>query len=174
MSFEQLLLKSDVVLYGKDVDHGKFRLPTATDARFDVYCVFKKGANIVPGQVIIENIYDTDVCSGVKGQTEEGQEYIVGLKRELSGFMTYADINPLQKTAFGPNQSNFNKLAATCGLDDWTPPETEDQSRCPPANKPRWCTKVRDSTSGESFALGDICLLLYAILICLLLKCIVY
>ena len=165
MSFEELMFRSDVVVYGKDIDHGKFRLPTFVDARFDIYCVFKKGANIVPGQVIIENIYDGEDCSGVKGQTVEGQEYILGLKREISGFMSYANINPLQKTAFPPTQDNLNILASICGLDHWTPPASGNQSRCPPADKPRWCTKVQDPTAGGNSVLRDSCLLFYGLLI---------
>ena len=170
MTLEELLIRSDVVIYGKDVDHGKFRLPNAVDARFDVYCVFKKGSNIVPGQVIIENINEGDVCSGVKSQTEEGQQYILGLTRQLSGFMQYAEVNPLQKTAFEPTRTNLNKLASTCGLDDWSPPETGDQNRCPTANKPRWCTKIRDPTAlgisvhSDCFSLIFLMLLLFQIL----------
>ena len=150
MTFEELMFESDVVVYGKDTDHGKFRLPTFTDARFEVYCVFKKGFNTVPGSVIIENIFDGDECSGVKGQTVEGQEYILGLQRETSGFMSYADINSLQKTAFLPTQENFNTLASTCGLDEWSPPSTGDQTKCPLAEKPRWCTKLGNPNAGGS------------------------
>ena len=144
MTLEELMFNSDIVVYGRDVDHGKFRTPSAIDARFDVYCVFKKGANIIPGQVIIEDINEGDNCSGVIGQTEEGQEYILGLTRQLSGFMKYADVNPLQKTAFPPSVTNLDKLSTTCGLDDWSPPGTGNQTRCPIAYKPRWCTKIRD------------------------------
>ena len=158
------MFKSDVVVYGKDVDHGKFRLPTFTDARFEVYCVFKKGANIVPGSVIVENIFDGDECSGVRGQTVEGQEYILGLQREISGFMSYANINPLQKTAFLPTQKKFDILASTCGLDDWSTPASGDQTRCPLADKPRWCTKLRDPTAGGNSVLQSSYLLFYGIM----------
>ena len=165
LTFEELMLKSDVVAYGKDVDHGKLRLPTAVDARFDVYCVFKKGPMIVPSQVIIENINKGNNCSGVKGQTVEGQEYIIGLTRELSGFMTYADVNPLQKTAFAPTKANLNKLASTCGLDDWAPPATGNQDRCPTADKPRWCTKIRDPTNHGNSICYRLCFLFCCIIL---------
>lgn len=150
MSMEELLLKSDVVVYGKDINHGKFRVPTELDARFDVYCVFKTGEYHVPGQVIIENINEGDFCSGVKGQTEVNKEYIVGLQRQFSGFMKYSNINPLQPTAFLATGNNLDKVIAVCGLDNWNPPYTGEQDLCPAPNKPRFCTKVRDPTSGLS------------------------
>lgn len=151
MTMEELLIKSDIVLYGKDRDHGKLRLPTELDTRFDVYCVIKTGQYHVPGQVIIENINNADdVCSGVRMQTEEGKKYIVGLTRTFSGYMKYAVINPLQKTAFAATSDNLDMLAATCGLDDWTLPKTGNQDMCPVPNKPRFCTKVRDPTSQAS------------------------
>lgn len=151
MTMEELLLKSDIVLYGKDRDHGKLRLPTELDTRFDVYCVIKTGQYLVPGQVIIENINDADdACSGVRMQTEEGKKYIVGLSRTFSGYMKYAEINPLQKTAFAATSDNLDALAATCGLDEWTVPKTGNQDMCPVPNKPRFCTKVRDPSSQAS------------------------
>ena len=171
MSMEELLIKAGVVIYGKDVGHGKFRLPTMVDARFDVYCVIKKGRNLIPSQVIIEDILNGDGCSAVSGQTEVGKEYIIGLERELSGFMSYSDINPPQKTAFPVSAENLNKLAATCDLDNWEPPSTGDQFRCPVANKPRFCTKVRDpdelNASSSQYEHRLSVMLLIALVICL-------
>ena len=148
MTMEELLLKSDIVVYGKDREHSKLRTPFELDARFDVYCVFKTGEYLVPGQVIIENIKDsTDGCSGVNEQTEVGNLYIIGLTRTLNGFMKYSKVNPLQKTAFVPTPENFDKVLATCGLDNWTSPKTGATDGCPAASKPRFCTKIRDPTS---------------------------
>lgn len=147
MSMEELLLKSDIVVYGKDIDHGKFRIPTELDARFDVYCVFKTAEYNVPGQVIIENINEGDFCSGVRGQTEVSKEYIVGFQRQFSGFVKYSNINPLQPTAFLATENNLEKVIAVCGLDNWNPPHTGAQDLCPAPNKPRFCTKVRDPTN---------------------------
>ncbi|XP_060585976.1 uncharacterized protein LOC132741741 [Ruditapes philippinarum] len=147
MTMEELLLKSDIVVYGQDREHRKLRTPLEVDSRFDVYCVLKTGLYQVPGQVIIENIRgEGDECSGVDEQTKEGNMYIVGLTRTLNGFMKYADINPLQKTAFPPTSENFDKIIATCGLDTWTPPRTGAIDGCPVASKPRFCTKIRDPT----------------------------
>ena len=144
MTMEELLLKSDVVVYGKDVGHGKLRIPTELDARFDVYCVIKTGEYHVPGQVIIEDINEGDACSGVKDQTSENKEYIIGLTRQFSGFMKYSDVNPLQATSFPATLDKLEAVIRTCGLDDWTPPHTGKQNLCPTPNKPRFCTKVRD------------------------------
>lgn len=143
MTMEEILLKSDVVVYGKDVGHGKFRIPEELDARFDVYCVIKTGEYHVPGQVIIENIREGDTCSGVKEQTSVNREYIIGLTRQFSGFMRYSDVNPLQASAFPATGENFEAVIATCGLDQWEPPHTGAQNLCPTPNKPRFCTKVR-------------------------------
>lgn len=142
MSMEELLIRSDVVALGKDVGHGKFRLPTELDARFDVYCVIKAGEYHVPGQVIIEDIDNYDACAGVKEQTQVNHEYIIGLTRQFSGFMKYSDINPLQATAFPATMENLDKIIATCSLDSWEPPHTGEQDQCPTPNKPRFCTKV--------------------------------
>lgn len=156
MTMEELLLKSDFVVYGKDTSHGKLRTPQELDARFTVYCVIKSGDFTVPQQLIIENIRDGGICSRVVMQTEVGKEYIVGLVRMLSGFTKYADINPLQSTAFPPTKENLEKLAATCGLDQWSPPKTGDQKRCPTPKKPRFCTKIRDPTSTASTVISSI------------------
>ncbi|KAL4226106.1 hypothetical protein ACF0H5_014093 [Mactra antiquata] len=145
LTMEEILLKSDLVVYGKDTYHGKFRNPIELDARFTVYCVIKSGKLSIPGQLVIENIRGNgNLCSGVAMQTLEGNEYIVGLSQTLSGYAKYAEINVLQKSAFPPTNANFEKLAATCDLDNWKPPITGDQDKCPTSTKPRFCTKIRD------------------------------
>jgi len=150
MTIVEILLRSDVVVYGKDVQHGKFRIPTELDARFDIHCVLRAQKARIPGQIIIENIRKAEPCLGTTEQTEVNQTYILGLTREMSGFMTYANVNSLQKSAFLASQENLDVLAATCGLDFWNPPHTGDQSLCPSANKPRFCTKFRFQTSDGS------------------------
>lgn len=151
MSMEELLLKSDIVVYGEDREHRKLRNPDELDSRFDVYCVIKTGAYQVPGQVIIENIdSDDDQCSGVNKQTEVGKTYILGLKRTFSGYMKYAEVNSLQKTAFSSTTENLEKVIAICGLDQWTSPKTGEQDGCPAVAKPRFCTKIRDPNASHS------------------------
>lgn len=150
MSMEELLLKSDIVVYGEDSEHRKLRNPQELDSRFNVYCVIKSGKYQVPGQVIIENIDAADECSGVRKQTEIGKTYIVGLNRTFSGYMRYAKVNPLQQTAFPATKENFDKVVATCGLDKWTFPRTGEQDGCPSVTKPRFCTKVRFPNTSAS------------------------
>lgn len=156
MTMEEILLKSDVVLYGEDIEHAKLRVQAELDARFNVFCVIKTGLVKIPGQIIIENIRNEDDCLGTNEQTQVNNLYILGVERQMSGFMTYANVNPLQKSAFPATQENLDKLASTCGLDNWTPPYTGNRDLCPVPNKPRFCTKVREpgnvSTASRSRA----------------------
>ncbi|KAH3881179.1 hypothetical protein DPMN_005102 [Dreissena polymorpha] len=156
MTMEEILLKSDVVLYGEDIQHAKIRIPTELDARFNVFCVIKTGLVKIPGQIIIENIRNEDDCLGTYEQTQVNNLYILGLERQMSGYMTYANINPLQRSAFPATQENLDKLASTCDLDNWTPPYTGNRDLCPVPKKPRFCTKIREpgivSTASRSKA----------------------
>lgn len=156
MNMEEILFRSDVVLWGKDTDHAKLRHQHALDSRFEVYCVLKGNNYKVPGEIIIENIDAKNPCSAVTLQTEVGREYIVGLTLMTSGFMTYADVNKMQKSAFPPTPANFGRLVKTCELSTWKPTEKARVNLCPVANASETCsslttTPIPLSTEGPSF-----------------------
>jgi hypothetical protein len=156
MTMEEILFASDVVLWGKDTDHAKLRHQHALDSRFEVYCVLKGNNFKVPSEVIIEDIDARKPCSAVSLQTEVGQEYIIGLTLMTSGFMTYADVSKMHKSAFPPTSDNFGRLIKTCELSTWKQTEKASVNRCPVMNFTDTCTSLTTTpvpftTEGPSF-----------------------
>ncbi|XP_076111042.1 carbonic anhydrase-related protein 10-like [Mytilus galloprovincialis] len=118
-------------MYGKDVEHGKFRSPNDVDSRFVVYCVIKSGKFRIPGNLIIESIDEQELCANVAYQTDVGEDYIIGLTPQLSGFMKYANVYPLHSSAFPPTVENLQILKGICELQQWSDPETTSRGKCP-------------------------------------------
>lgn len=131
LTMEDILFKSDVVVYGKDVEHGKFRSPNDVDSRFVVYCVIKSGKFRIPENLIVESIDEQELCANVAYQTDVGEDYIIGLTPQLSGFMKYANVYPLHSSAFPPTVENLQILKGICELQQWSDPETTSRGKCP-------------------------------------------
>lgn len=143
LTMVEILYQSDIVVYGRDIQHAKLRNPTDLDCRFKVHCVLKSTRFEVPDEIIIEKINEVNECTSKTSEIEVGKEYIFGLDRQMSGFLRFSDVDKFQAPIYPPTWEILEKLHSICELNKWILPVDGDNStQCPVVNGPNECVSM--------------------------------
>ena len=121
MSEAERMFRSDIVLYGRSLEHVQVVDSSGfdrTDATFDVFCSFKQVGS-VENNITIIGIMPRHECS--RTILIEGSEFIIGVRRHDNMiYNQYAihEVNPLQKMAFEVSDRKLSYLTRICGMSD--------------------------------------------------------
>lgn len=129
-----LLNKSDIVVYGEDMEHIEVNtsmelIPTALNSLFRIYCILKSDGKEINENITIETIKPRSSCSIT--WHDIGDKVIVSLRRTDSGNFEWHEVNNLQSGAFEGTDDNFNEAAIVLNSQKWKPPSDAVVNMCP-------------------------------------------
>lgn len=99
-------------------------------ALYRVHCILRNDDIEVKSEIVIENIYPRNGCSGTKEKILKDEISVVGLRRLESGNFEWHEKNPLETISFNATYNFVNEVSQTCGLQNWTVPFGSNDVEC--------------------------------------------
>lgn len=100
-------------------------------ALFSVKCVIKDDNVPVKSEILIENIYPRNGCSGTRENILKDEISIVGIRRLENGNFDWHEKNPLESMSVNATYDFVTEVSQTCGLQNWTLPLGSNDVECP-------------------------------------------